>query len=77
VKNYDQSKAIKSITRSGTTFTYTCLDGTTGTFTQQDSNTTYGAATTSANGLMTTAMVTKLNGIASGATAVSSSTVSG
>ena len=27
-------KAIKSITRSGTTFTYTCVDGTTGTFTQ-------------------------------------------
>ena len=35
VKNYDQSKAIKGITRSNTTFTYTCLDGTTGTFTQQ------------------------------------------
>ena len=33
VANYDQSKAIKSITRSGTTFTYTTLDGTTGTFT--------------------------------------------
>ncbi len=41
VTNYDQSKAIKSITRSGTTFTYTALDGTTGTFTQQDNNTTY------------------------------------
>ena len=41
VTNYDQSKAITSIERSGTTFTYTCLDGTTGTFTQQDSNTTY------------------------------------
>ena len=39
VANYDQSKAIKSITRSGTTFTYTCLDNTTGTFTQQDNNT--------------------------------------
>ena len=36
VVNLDQSKAIKTITRSGTTFTYTCLDGTTGTFTQQD-----------------------------------------
>ena len=36
VVNLDQSKAIKMITRSGTTFTYTCLDGTTGTFTQQD-----------------------------------------
>ncbi|MBQ2902417.1 MAG: hypothetical protein IJE49_11310 [Agathobacter sp.] len=33
-----------------------------------DSNTTYSAATTSANGLMTAAMVTKLNGIATGAT---------
>ena len=33
------AKAIKSITRSGTTFTYTCIDGTTGTFTQQDNNT--------------------------------------
>lgn len=55
VKNYDQSKAIKAITRSGTTFTYTCLDGTTGTFTQQDNNTTYSVATTSANGLMAAA----------------------
>lgn len=41
VTNYDQAKAIKSITRSGTTFTYTCLDNTTGTFTQQDNNTNY------------------------------------
>ena len=38
---YYDAKAIKSITRSGTTFTYTCMDGTTGTFTQQDNNTTY------------------------------------
>lgn len=37
--------AIKSITRSGTTFTYTTLWGNTGTFTQQDNNTTYTAAT--------------------------------
>lgn len=43
VTNYDTSKAIKSISRSGTTFTYTCLDNTTGTFTQQDNNTTYSA----------------------------------
>ena len=52
VKNLDQSKAIKSITRSGTTFTYTCLDGTTGTFTQQDNNTWTAmvGATASANG---------------------------
>ena len=34
-----------------------------------DSNTTYSAATTSADGLMTSAMVTKLNGIAAGANA--------
>lgn len=36
----DVSEAIKSITRDGTTFTYTCLDGSTGTFTQQDNDTT-------------------------------------
>lgn len=41
VANIDQSKAITSITRSGTTFTATALDGTTTTFTQQDNNTTY------------------------------------
>jgi hypothetical protein len=40
VANLDQSKAIKSITRSGTTFTATALDGTTTTFTQQDADTT-------------------------------------
>jgi hypothetical protein len=32
---YYDAKAIKSITRSGTTFTYTCMDNTTGTFIQQ------------------------------------------
>ena len=41
VANVDQSKAIKSITRSGLTFTATALDNTTFSFTQQDSNTTY------------------------------------
>ena len=53
VANYDQSKAIKTITRSGTTFTYTCLDGTTGTFTQQDNNTwtAMTGATSSTNGM--------------------------
>lgn len=39
VTNYDASGAIKSITRSGTTFTYTTVAGGTGTFTQQDNNT--------------------------------------
>ena len=43
--SYYDAKAIKSITRSETTFTWTCLDGTTGTFTQQDNNTTYSAGT--------------------------------
>ena len=38
--------AIKSITRSGTTFTYTKMDGTTGTFTQQDNNTWTKVSTT-------------------------------
>ena len=40
-------------------------------------DTTYGAATTSAAGLMSAADKTKLNGIAEGATAVSDATVSG
>ena len=67
VANIDQSKAIKSITRSGTTFTATALDGTTSSFTQQDNNTTYSNATTAASGLMSASDKTKLNGIASGA----------
>lgn len=61
--SYYDAKAIKGITRSGTTFTYTCMDGTTGTFTQQDNNTTYSAVTTSANGLMTASDKVKLNGM--------------
>ena len=72
VANYDQSKAIKSITRSGTTFTATALDGTTFTFTQQDNNTTYGVATQNANGLMSAADKTRLDGLS--ATSVSTIT---
>nr|DAX66753.1 MAG TPA: Minor structural protein [Caudoviricetes sp.] len=72
VANYDQSKAIKSITRSGTTFTATALDGTTFTFTQQDNNTTYGVATHNANGLMSAADKTKLDSLS--ATSVSAIT---
>ena len=41
VANIDQTLAIRNITRSGTTFTATRLDGTTFTFDQQDNNTTY------------------------------------
>lgn len=63
VENYDQSKAIKSITRSGTTFTATALDGTEFTFTQQDNNTTYGVATQYANGLMSSSDKTKLDNL--------------
>lgn len=44
VANIDQSKAIKSITRSGTTFTATALDGTKTTFDQQDTDTKYTGA---------------------------------
>lgn len=72
VANYDQSKAIKSISRSGTTFTATALDGTTFTFTQQDNNTTYGVATHNANGLMSSADKSKLDSLS--ATSVSAIT---
>ena len=64
VANYNQSKAIKSITRSGTTFTATALDGTTTTFTQQDNDTTYSIATHKADGLMSAADKTKLDNLA-------------
>lgn len=72
VANYDQSKAIKSISRSGTTFTAMALDGTTFTFTQQDNNTTYGVATQNENGLMSAADKTKLDNLS--ATSVSAIT---
>lgn len=76
VANYDQSKAIKSITRSGTTFTATALDGTTFTFTQQDNNTTYGVATQEANGLMSATDKTKLdNLIATSVSAITNSEI--
>ena len=55
-------------------FTVTPSGGTAQTVTVTPS---ISAASTSANGLMTKDMVTKLNGISSGATAVSESTVSG
>lgn len=76
VANYDQSKAIKSITRSGTTFTATALDGTTFTFTQQDNNTTYAVATQYANGLMSAADKTKLDNLsATSISAISNSEI--
>lgn len=77
VANIDQSKAIKSITRSGTTFTATALDGTKTTFDQQDSNTTYGVATASSNGLMSATDKSKLDGIPSDALSKQGGTLSG
>lgn len=66
--------------RDGSTTKYLRADGTWAV--PPDTNTTYNAATTSTNGLMTASMVTKLNGIASGANAytlptASSSTLGG
>lgn len=66
---------IRGLSASGKTVTYTKGDGTTGTITTQD--TTYADATTSAHGLMTAAMVTKLNGIAEKANNYSHPTTSG
>ena len=56
---------IKGLSVSGKTITYTKGDGTTGTITTQDTNTTYSNATTSAAGLMSPGDKTKLNGIPS------------
>lgn len=60
----DVTGAIKSITRSGTTFTYTTLGGSTGTFTQQDNNTTYSAGTgiSISSNKITNTGVTSVNG---------------
>lgn len=68
VANYDQSKAIKSITRSGTEFTATALDETTFTFTQQ----TYEVVTLETNGLMSSDDKAKLNSLS--ATSISAIT---
>ena len=61
----DIKAAVTSLSISGRTITYTKADGTTGTLTTQD--TTYSAATQTANGLMSAADKKKLDGIASGA----------
>ena len=62
-----KANAISSITRNGTTFTATRADGTTFTFDQQDTDTKYDPATTSAAGLMSAADKVKLNGVEAGA----------
>ena len=71
VANYDQSKAIKSITRSGTTFTATALDGTTSSFTQQDNNTTY----TGANGITLSGTTFSNSGVRAIATGTTNGTI--
>lgn len=58
---------IRGLSVSGRTVTYTRGDGTTGSITTQDTNTTYGTASQGANGLMSAADKKKLDGIASGA----------
>ena len=59
---------IKGLSVSGKTITYTKGNGSTATITTQD--TTYGTATTSANGLMSSSDKSKLDGIATGATKI-------
>lgn len=58
---------IKALAVSGTTITYTKGDNSTGTIKTQDTNTTYGVATQTSNGLMSSTDKTKLDGIESGA----------
>ena len=60
-----RNEGVSSITRNGATFTVTRPDGSSFTFTQQD--TTYNDATTIQSGLMSSSDKIKLNGIASGA----------
>jgi hypothetical protein len=67
---------IKDLSVSGKTITYTRTDGTTGTITTQDTNTTYSNATTSAAGLMSSSDKSKLDGIATGANKYSLPTAS-
>lgn len=61
------NKGITGLSVNGRTITYTKGDGTTGTITTQDTNTTYGVATTSTDGLMSSSDKAKLNGIENGA----------
>ena len=67
-----------TITQAGSTKgTFTLNQSGNTTIALTDNNTTYSAVTTSANGLMSSTDKSKLDGIASGATAVTDSTVSG
>ena len=66
-KNQAITGYIRGLSVSGRTVTYTRGDGTTGSITTQDTNTTYGTASQSTNGLMSAADKKKLDGIANGA----------
>ena len=66
--SYYDAKAINGITRSGTTFTYTCLDGTTGTFTQQDTNTKVDMTSTEPTSDTTWYLLSGLSGVSNGTT---------
>lgn len=73
-----------NVTASTTTDTVTLIGGSNVTLAVSGKNitfnatdTTYGAASTTADGLMTSTMVSKLNGITEGATKVTSATVNG
>jgi len=68
---------IKGLSVSGKVITYTKLDGSTGTITTQDTNTTYNVATTSANGLMSSTDKTKLDGLSNYTLPTASSTLGG
>ena len=61
------ANTVKSISISGRTITVTPGSGSAYTLTTQDNNTTYSAATQSANGLMSAADKKKLDGIEAGA----------
>ena len=62
---------LSGLSVSGKTITYTKGDGTSGTITTQDTNTTYTPATTTANGLMSSTDKAKLDAITESADAVS------
>jgi hypothetical protein len=65
--NLIENGAVRSTHKISGTGATTVTSDSSGNITINSTNTTYSAATTSANGLMTSAMVTKLNGIAEGA----------
>ena len=69
INGYATTKpCVNSVSVNGTTITLGFTDGSTATRTTQD--TTYSVATTSANGLMSSVMVTNLNNLATDVSAL-------